>query len=139
MVQKQNMAVDVEVNLQIRKEKLKVEKEEKLNILIKKIEEMMQKIIMKFECFVQNHHDTFVSQKEDVDIHEQIPVNSNYHRSEDIFIEQYVEEQSSDLMCMFDDITYFDDLPKYDQYNDNYDLQIQTNFREQSKASLGNN
>jgi len=35
------MAVDVEVNLQIRREKLKAEKEEKLNILINKSKEMM--------------------------------------------------------------------------------------------------
>jgi len=41
MEQMHNMVVDVEVNLQIRREKLKAEKEEKLNILIKKIEEMM--------------------------------------------------------------------------------------------------
>ena len=41
MEQMQNMVVDVEVNLQIRREKLKAEKEEKLDILIKKTEEMM--------------------------------------------------------------------------------------------------
>ena len=41
-------------------------------------------------------------------------------------------------MCMFDDITSFDDLPKYDQYDDNYVLQIQINFTEQLEASLGN-
>jgi len=48
------MAVDVEVNLKIRREKLKVEKEKKPDILIKKTEEMMQKITMKVEFFVQN-------------------------------------------------------------------------------------
>jgi len=58
MEQMQNMAVGVEVNMQIRREKLKVEKEEKIDILIKKTEEMMQKITMKVEFFVQNHHDT---------------------------------------------------------------------------------
>ena len=80
------MAVDVEVNLQIGREKLKVEEEEKLDILIKKIEEMIHKITMKVEFF-----DTFVSQKEEVDIREQIPTNSIYHRLEDRFIEPYVE------------------------------------------------
>ena len=40
-------------------------------------------------------------------------------------------------MCMFDDITSFDDFPKYDQYDDKHVLQIQTKFIEQSKASLG--
>jgi len=50
MEQMQNMAVDVEVNLKIREERWKAEKEEKLNSLIKKSEEMMQKITMKAEC-----------------------------------------------------------------------------------------
>ena len=49
-----------------------------------------------------------------------------------------MEEKSPDLMCVFDDITSFDDLPKYNQYDDNYVLQIQTNCTEQSEASLGN-
>ena len=35
-------------------------------------------------------------------------------------------------MCMFDDIPSFNDLPDYDQYDDNYVLQTQTNFTEQS-------
>ena len=39
---------------------------------------------------------------------------------------------------MFDEITYFNDFPKYDQYDDNYVLQIQTNFTEKSKANLRN-
>ena len=33
---------------------------------------------------------------------------------------QLVEEQSADLMCMIDDVTYMDYLPKYDQYDDEY-------------------
>ena len=125
----QNMVVDVEVNLQIRREKLKAEVEEnntakeKLNILIKKTEERMQKITLKDDFFAQNHHDTFIPQQEDIENHEQIPTNSNYNTSEDRFIKQYVEEKSPDLMCMFDEITYFDDLPKYDHYDDNYVLQ----------------
>lgn len=85
------MAVDVEVNLQIRRENLKVEKEEKLDILIKKTKEMIHKITMKVEFFFQNHHDIFVSQNEEVDNHEKILVNSNYHKSEDRVIEHYVE------------------------------------------------
>ena len=39
---------------------------------------------------------------------------------------------------MFDDITSFDDFPKYDECEDNYVLQIQTNFIEQLEGSLGN-
>lgn len=41
-------------------------------------------------------------------------------------------------MCMFGDTTSFNDLPTYDQYDDDYALQIQNNFTEQSKTSLGN-
>ena len=39
-------------------------------------------------------------------------------------------------MSMFDDIPSFDDFPKYDHYDDSYVLQTQTNFTEQSEASL---
>lgn len=52
------------------------------------------------------------------------------------FIDQYVEEESSDLMCMFDGIPYFNYLPEYDQYDDNYVLQTQAIFTEQPKTSL---
>lgn len=132
------MVVDVEVNLKIREEKLKAEKLEKLDILIKKAKEMMQKITMKVECFVENHHDIVVSQKERVDIHEQIPTNSIYHRLEDRFIEQYVDEQSPDLICAFDNIASFDDLPIYDQYDDDYFAQNQINLAKELEAKLGN-
>jgi len=83
---------------------------------------------MKDNLFAQNQHDTFILEKEEVESHEQIHANSNYHRAEDRFIEQYVKEKFADLMCMFDDITSFADFPKYDQYDDHYVLQIQTNF-----------
>ena len=33
---------------------------------------------------------------------------------------QLVEEKSVDMMCMFDDIYFMDDLPKYDKYDENY-------------------
>lgn len=132
MEQMQNMAVNVEVNLQIRREKLKVEKEEKLDILINKPEKMIHKITMKVEFFVQNNHDTFISQKEEVDIHEQVPVNSNSNKFEDRVIEPYVERQSADLICTFGDINSYDDVPKLDHYNNDYVSQIQINLVEES-------
>ena len=82
--------------------------------------------------FIQNHHEEI----EEVDRHEKIPLNSNYHRSENEFTDQYEEEESVDLMCMFDDIPSFDDFPKYDHYDDSYVLQTQAKFTKQSKASL---
>jgi hypothetical protein len=33
---------------------------------------------------------------------------------------RFVEEQSADIRCILDDIAYMDDLPKYDQYDDDY-------------------
>ena len=39
---------------------------------------------------------------------------------------------------MFDENTSFENFSKYDQYDDNNILQIQTNLSEQSKTSLGN-
>ena len=42
------------------------------------------------------------------------------------------------LMCMFDDITSFDNFHKCDQYDDNHVLQIQTKFIEKLEASLRN-
>ena len=39
-------------------------------------------------------------------------------------------------MYVIDDIAFFEDLPKYDQYDDNYVLQIQDNFIEHTLASL---
>ena len=68
-----NIAIDVEVNLQIRKEKLKAEEEEKKNIaevklslLVRKLDERTQEITMKDEIFIQNHHE----EVEEVDSHE---------------------------------------------------------------------
>ena len=37
---------------------------------------------------------------------------------------------------MFDDIPSSNDFPEYDQYDENYVLQTQTKFTEQSVASL---
>ena len=47
-----------------------------------------------------------------------------------------LEEKSVDLIFIIDDIPSFEYLPKYDQYDDNYVLQIQDNFTEQTLASL---
>jgi len=135
MEQTQNMAVDVEVNLKIRGESLKTEKEEKIDSLIKKSEEMIQKITMKAKCL--DHQDTSVLQMEKIDIHKQISTNSIYHKSDDRFIEQYVEEKSPDLLCEFDNISSFSNLPKYYQYDDDYVPQNQINFTEESKTILG--
>jgi len=84
-----------------------------------------------------DHHDTSVFQKEKIDIQEQISTDSIYHKLDDRFIEQYVEEQSPDLLCESDSISSFSILPKYDQYDDDYVPQIQINLTEESEAIFG--
>jgi len=37
---------------------------------------------------------------------------------------QLAEEQPADMMCMFDGIPYLDNLPKYDQYDDDQEDEI---------------
>jgi len=90
---------------------------------------------MKAECL--DHQGTSVLEKEKFDIHEQISTNSIYHKSDDRFIEQYVEEQSPDLLYESDSISSFSNLPKYDQYDDDYVPQIQINLTEESESILG--
>lgn len=50
------------------------------------------------------------------------------------FVDQPMEKQSADLMCMLDDITYIDDSPKYDQYDDDYVFEIEADSSRQSTA-----
>ena len=74
-----------------------------------------------------------------------LPDSTPIEKNDDLQIEcnQYnqdisglLEKKYVDIMCMIDDIPSFEDLPKYDQYDDNYVLQIQANFTEKSLASL---
>lgn len=48
------------------------------------------------------------------------------------FIDQPVEKKSADPMCMLDDITYIDYLPKYDQYDDDYVVEIKVDSSRKS-------
>jgi hypothetical protein len=47
---------------------------------------------------------------------------------------QLAEEKPAVMMCMFDDISYLDNLPKYDQYDDDYVAGIDVDFSNQSAA-----
>ena len=49
----------------------------------------------------------------------------------DCFIDHCEEERAVDMMCMFDD-----DLPHYDQYDDDYVLQTNANLADEPTASL---
>lgn len=111
MQQMQNMAVDVEVNLKIRERRLKAEKGDELDIFVKKEEELNQMCTIEVEFL--EHHNRSVLQKESNDIHEQ-----TCHKKDDIFIPPYMMEQSPDIMYEYNSFSYFNGLPKYDQYDD---------------------
>ena len=73
----------------------------------------------------------FNEQEENSDIHEQ-----TYHKIDDIFIQQYVKEQSPDILCEYDSFSSFSCLPKYDQYDDEFAPQIQISLAEESEPIL---
>ena len=47
---------------------------------------------------------------------------------------QLVEEQPADMICMFDDIPYLDSPPKWDQYEDDHEAEIEVDCSEKSTA-----
>ena len=125
----QDIAVDVEANLKMREKQRKAEQEERLHSVLQKSEEMMQLITMKVESL--ERHDTSVVQEESSDIHEQ-----TYHKSDDIFIEPYVKEQSPDILCEYNSFSSFNCLPKYDLYDDDYEPNDQISLAEESDPIL---
>lgn len=96
---------------------------------------MMQKITMRDEFSVQDHHDPLILEKEEGASPKHLPTNPSYHIPENGFIDKSEEKQSANLMCMFDDIT-FDDFPNFDKYDDDYFIQIEANLTDQSTAGL---
>ena len=55
----------------------------------------------------------------------------------DCVIEHPEEERYVAMTCMLDDMFYVDDLPKFDQYdNDDYVFQIKSNLAEKSTVGL---
>jgi hypothetical protein len=45
---------------------------------------------------------------------------------------QFAEGEPIDMMCMFDEISFLDNLPKYDQYDDDYVAEIGVDYSKQS-------
>jgi hypothetical protein len=91
--------------------------EAKLDILVSAMEEMMQRINRKDEIVVQRHHVPLISEKEKVIVSKHFVVHPWYHGLDnDSFMysihntvkdeapSKLVEEQPTDMMCMFDDI-----------------------------------
>ena len=56
------------------------------------------------------------------------------YNKENSFIDQLAEERSVDPICMLDDITHFDDLPKYDKYDDDYVVKSKVGSSSQSST-----
>jgi hypothetical protein len=82
----QNIAVDVEANLLIKRSKVKNKEKEqlksseaKLDILANTMEEMMQKINIKDELVVQRHHVPLISEKEKVNVPKHFASHPWYH------------------------------------------------------------
>jgi hypothetical protein len=142
----QNIAVDVKANLLIKrskvrnKEKVKNKEKEqlksseaKLNILASTMEEMMQKISIREKLDVQRHHVPLISEKEKVVVPKHFAAHPWYHgldndyfmysihnAVEDEVRNQNMEEDSPDMICMFNGISSMDDSLKLDWYNDDY-------------------
>jgi hypothetical protein len=105
--------------------------EVKLDVLENTVREMMQKISRKDELVVQRHLCS-ISSRKDKDQCPQTLCSSSLvpEPPKDYFMysihnvvkdevpTQLVEEPSTDMMCMFDDISFMDDLPKHDQYDE---------------------
>jgi hypothetical protein len=141
----QSIAVDVETNLLIKRSKLKDKEKEqlksseaKLDILASAMEEMMQSINKKDEIVVQRHHDPLISKKEKIIDPKHFAAHPWYHGLDnDSFMysvhntikdgapSQLAEEQLADMMCMFDDFSYWHNLPKCDQYDDDHEAEIE--------------
>jgi hypothetical protein len=148
----QNIAVDVEANLLIKRSKVKNKEKEqlksseaKLDILASTMEEMMQKISIREKLDVQRHHVPLISEKEKVIVPKHFAAHPWYHGLDnDSFMysihntvkdevpTQLVEEPSTDMMCMFDDISYLDNLPKCDQYDDDHEAEIDVDCSKKS-------
>jgi hypothetical protein len=150
----QNIAVDVEANLLIKRSKVKNKEKEqlksseaKLDILASAMEEMMQKISRKDELVVQRHHVPLISEKEKVTVPKHFAAHPWYHgldndsfmysihnTVEDEVPTHLVEEPSADMMCMFDDFSYWHNLPKCDQYDDDHEAEIDVDCSKQPTA-----
>jgi len=150
----QNIAVDVEANVLIKRSKVKNKEKEKLkssesklDILADSMEEMMQRINMKDELAAQRDHVPMISEKEKVIVPKNFDVHPWYHGLDnDSFMHsihntikdeapyQLAEEQPVNLMCMFDEIPYLDCPPKCDQYDDEHEIEIEVDCSNKSVA-----
>ena len=112
--QMQDITVDVEANLKMRERRCKAEQEEELHSLLQDSEQTMQRIKTRAEYL--EHHNRSVLPEESSDIHEQ-----TCNKTDDVFIQSYVKEQSPDMLYEYNSFPFFGFLPKYDEYDDEYE------------------
>ena len=127
--QMQDIVVDVEANLKMRENRLKAEQEEKLQSLLQNLEQMMQIIKVGTECL--EHHNRSVLREESSGIHEQ-----TYNKTDDVFIQSYVKEQSPDMLYEYDSLPFLGYLPKYNEYDDDFEPNDQIISAEESNPTL---
>lgn len=133
----QNNAVNGEAHLLIRRARLKEEEmknvdpekttpsDEKLDILVSAVEEMVRKMTAKDENGV---HEQVADPKHFV---------SYLSSHKDYFVDHIGEERPVDMTCMLDDVFYTDVFPQFDQYDDDYYApQTEANLADKSAASL---
>jgi len=109
--------------------------EVKLDILVSAVEKIMDKINARNDYDVQTHG--FLIEEEQVADPQHFVSYPICQRSDsDCLINHLGEEITVDMTCMLDDVFYTDDLPQFDQYDDDYVLQTEANLADKSTAPL---
>jgi hypothetical protein len=146
-----NVAIDVESNLLYKRSKLRVEEKArtekkqmtpsdvKLDVLANTIKEMMQEISSREEIVVQGPYVPLMPEKERINVPKHLAAQPQHFDSpndyfmhsihdtvEDVVQNQKMEEDSPDMICMFNGISSMDDSPKLDWYDDIYDHKEQS-------------
>jgi hypothetical protein len=111
------------------------------------MEEMLHMISIREELNVQRHHVALISEKEKVIVPKHFAAHPWYHGLDnDSFMysihntvkdevpSQLTEEQSTNMMCMLDEISYLDNLPKCYQYDDDHEAEIDVDYSKKSVA-----
>ena len=97
------------------------------------MEEMLHNIIIREKLDVQRHHVLLITEKERVIVPKHFAAHPWYHGLENDCLmysihnlvkdetqTQLSKEQPIDMKCMFDEFSFMDDLPKYDNYDEDY-------------------
>jgi len=143
----QNSTVSVEAHSLIRRARLKEEEmknidpaestslEVKLDVLVSAVEKMMEKINARNDYDVQAHG-LLIEEEQVADPKHFVSYPSCQRSDNDCFVDHLGEERTVDMTCMLDDVFYTDDLPQFDEYDDDYVLQTKANLADKSAARL---